>query len=175
MAELTAKQRMAIPRQSMPEQEALERRANFFEVAQGLTPEMALQEAERCLQCKNEPCVRGCPVEVPIPQFIMALREGDMREAVRVLKSKNNLPAICGRVCPQESQCEALCTLGKRARAGGHWPAGALRGRLGIGAGRDPARKARTDGQARGGDRLWPGGPDLRGRPGQGGTPGRDL
>jgi glutamate synthase (NADPH/NADH) small chain len=114
MSELTAKQRMAIPRQSMPEQEALERRANFFEVAQGLTPGMALQEAERCLQCKNEPCVRGCPVEVPIPQFIMALREGDMREAVRVLKSKNNLPAICGRVCPQESQCEALCTLGKR-------------------------------------------------------------
>jgi glutamate synthase (NADPH/NADH) small chain len=105
---------MEIPRQPMPEQIAVERRANFFEVAQGLTPEMALQEAERCLQCKNEPCVRGCPVEVPIPQFIMALREGDMREAVRVLKSKNNLPAICGRVCPQESQCEAVCTLGKR-------------------------------------------------------------
>ena len=99
MTELTAKQRMAIPRQPMPEQDAEERAANFFEVAQGLTPEMALQEAERCLQCKNEPCVRGCPVEVPIPQFIMALREGDMREAVRVLKSKNNLPAICGRVC----------------------------------------------------------------------------
>jgi glutamate synthase (NADPH/NADH) small chain len=114
MTELTAKQRMAIPRQSMPEQEALERRANFFEVAQGLTAEMAHEEAERCLQCKNEPCVRGCPVEVPIPQFIMALREGDMREAVRVLKSKNNLPAICGRVCPQESQCEELCTLGRR-------------------------------------------------------------
>jgi len=114
MAELTAKQRMEIPRQPMPQQEALERRANFFEVAQGLTPEMAQREAERCLQCKNEPCVRGCPVEVPIPQFIMALREGDMREAVRVLKSKNNLPAICGRVCPQESQCEELCTLGRR-------------------------------------------------------------
>jgi glutamate synthase (NADPH/NADH) small chain len=114
MAELTAKQRMAIPRQPMPEQEAAERRANFFEVAQGLTPEMAQQEAERCLQCKNEPCVEGCPVEVPIPQFIMALREGDMREAVRVLKSKNNLPAICGRVCPQESQCEVRCTLGRR-------------------------------------------------------------
>ena len=114
MADLNPKQRMAIPRQPMPEQEALERRANFFEVAQGLTPEMALQEAERCLQCKNEPCVAGCPVEVPIPQFIMALREGDMREAVRVLKSKNNLPAICGRVCPQETQCEILCTVGKR-------------------------------------------------------------
>ena len=114
MAELTARQRMEIPRQPMPEQEAQERRANFFEVAQGLTPEMALQEAERCLQCKNEPCVSGCPVEVPIPQFVMALREGDMREAVRVLKSKNNLPAVCGRVCPQETQCEQVCTLGRK-------------------------------------------------------------
>lgn len=114
MAELTAKQRMAILRQPMPQQDALDRRANFFEVAQGLTLEMAQQEAERCLQCKNEPCVAGCPVEVPIPQFIMALREGDLPEAVRALKSKNNLPAICGRVCPQETQCEILCTVGKR-------------------------------------------------------------
>jgi len=114
MAELTAKQRMAIPRQPMPEQDALERRANFLEVAQGLTPEMAMQEAERCLQCKNEPCVQGCPVEVPIAEFVMALRSGDVREAARIIKSKNNLPAICGRVCPQESQCEARCTLGKR-------------------------------------------------------------
>ena len=114
MAELTAKQRMAISRQPMPQQDALDRRANFFEVAQGLTPEMAQQEAERCLQCKNEPCVAGCPVEVLIPQFIMALREGNMPEAVRALKSKNNLPAICGRVCPQETQCEIVCTVGKR-------------------------------------------------------------
>jgi glutamate synthase (NADPH/NADH) small chain len=114
MAELSAKQRMAIPRQSMPQQDALERRTNFFEVAQGLTPETAQREAERCLQCKNEPCVAGCPVEVPIPQFIMAMREGDMREAVRVLKSKNNLPAVCGRVCPQETQCEIRCTVGRR-------------------------------------------------------------
>ena len=114
MADLTAKQRMSIPRQPMPEQDALERRANFLEVATGLTPEMALQEAERCLQCKNIPCVEGCPVEVPIGEFILALRSGDVREAARVIKSKNNLPAICGRVCPQESQCEARCTLGKR-------------------------------------------------------------
>jgi glutamate synthase (NADPH/NADH) small chain len=114
MVELTAKQRMAIPRQPMPEQDALERRANFLEVAQGLTTEMAMQEAERCLQCKNEPCVQGCPVEVPISEFIMALRSGDVREAARIIKSKNNLPAICGRVCPQESQCESRCTLGKR-------------------------------------------------------------
>jgi glutamate synthase (NADPH/NADH) small chain len=114
MADLKPKDRMAIPRQPMPEQEALERRANFFEVALGLTAEMAQREAERCLQCKNEPCVEGCPVEVPIPQFILALRDGDVREAARILKSKNNLPAVCGRVCPQESQCEVRCTLGKR-------------------------------------------------------------
>ncbi len=114
MADLKPKERMQIPRQPMPEQAAEVRRANFSEVAQGLTPEMAVLEAERCLQCKNEPCVKGCPVQVPIPQFILALREGDMREAVRVLKSKNNLPAICGRVCPQETQCEMLCTVGKR-------------------------------------------------------------
>ena len=114
MADLKPKERMAIPRQPMPQQDALERRANFFEVAQGLTSKMAVLEAERCLQCKNEPCVEGCPVEVPIPQFIMALRQGDMREAVRILKSKNNLPAICGRVCPQETQCEVVCTMGKK-------------------------------------------------------------
>jgi glutamate synthase (NADPH/NADH) small chain len=98
----------------MPEQEAVERRANFFEVALGLSSETALQEAERCLQCKKAPCVDGCPVEVPIPEFILALRGGDVREAARVLKSKNNLPAICGRVCPQETQCEIKCTLSKK-------------------------------------------------------------
>jgi len=114
MADLTPKERMAIPRQPMPQQDAQDRRANFFEVAQGFTAEMAQQEAERCLQCKNEPCVAGCPVEVPIPQFIMALREGDPAKAARILKSKNNLPAVCGRVCPQETQCEIRCTLGKK-------------------------------------------------------------
>ncbi|MBL7199980.1 MAG: NADPH-dependent glutamate synthase [Anaerolineae bacterium] len=116
MSDLKPKERMAIPRQPMPEQPAGERRANFSEVALGLTPEMAQQEAERCIQCKNSPCVQGCPVEVPIPEFIMALRDGDMRESARILKSKNNLPAICGRVCPQETQCEVLCTLGKRTK-----------------------------------------------------------
>ena len=108
------KERMAIPRQPMPEQDPHKRRANFDEVALGLTPEMALQEAERCLQCRNAPCVEGCPVQVPIPEFILALREGDVREAARIIKTKNNLPAICGRVCPQETQCELVCTLGKR-------------------------------------------------------------
>jgi len=114
MADLKPRERMAIPRQSMPEQDPQERRANFFEVALGLTAEMAQKEAERCLQCKNAPCVEGCPVEVPIPEFILALRGGDVREAARILKSRNNLPAICGRVCPQETQCEIRCTVGKR-------------------------------------------------------------
>jgi glutamate synthase (NADPH/NADH) small chain len=114
MADLKPKDRMKIPRQAMPHQEAAERRANFDEVATGLTLELAMMEANRCLQCAKSPCVAGCPVEVMIPEFILALREGDMPKAARALKAKNNLPAICGRVCPQESQCETLCLLGKR-------------------------------------------------------------
>jgi glutamate synthase (NADPH/NADH) small chain len=114
MADLKPKDRMKIPRQKMPEQSAEQRARNFDEVALGLTLELAMMEAERCLQCKNSPCVEGCPVEVMIPQFISALRSGDLPEAARVLKQKNNLPAICGRVCPQESQCEARCLVGKR-------------------------------------------------------------
>jgi glutamate synthase (NADPH/NADH) small chain len=114
MAELKPKDRMKIPRQSMPLQEPEDRRTNFDEVALGLTLELAMMEAERCLQCKNSPCVDGCPVEVMIPQFILALRDGDLPRAARILKDKNNLPAICGRVCPQETQCETKCLLGKR-------------------------------------------------------------
>jgi glutamate synthase (NADPH/NADH) small chain len=114
MADLKPKDRIKIPRQAMPHQEAGVRRANFNEVATGLTLELAMMEAERCLQCKNSPCIDGCPVEVLIPQFIRALREGDLPQAARVLKEKNNLPAICGRVCPQETQCEVRCLLGKK-------------------------------------------------------------
>ena len=114
MADLKPKDRMKIPRQPMPHQPAEVRRTNFNEVATGLTYELAMTEAERCLQCKNSPCVEGCPVEVMIPQFILALREGDLPQAAHILKSKNNLPAICGRVCPQETQCEARCIVGKR-------------------------------------------------------------
>jgi glutamate synthase (NADPH/NADH) small chain len=76
--------------------------------------ELAILEADRCLNCQTQPCVSGCPVETTIPQFISALRNGDMPSAARILKDKNNLPAICGRVCPQESQCEALCVRGKK-------------------------------------------------------------
>ena len=114
MADLKPKDRMKIPRQGMPHQEPLKRRTNFDEVATGLTLELAMMEADRCLQCKKSPCVAGCPVEVMIPEFIHALREGDLPKAARILKDKNNLPAICGRVCPQESQCEAVCLLGKK-------------------------------------------------------------
>lgn len=112
----TAKERMAIPRQDMPRQKPEVRRRNFNEVALGYTEELALTEAERCLQCKTPSCISGCPVEVDIPEFILKLREGDMEGAVRSLKSKNNLPAICGRVCPQETQCEEVCVLAKKGQ-----------------------------------------------------------
>lgn len=114
MTELKPKDRMKIPRQKMPHQSPAERRTNFDEVATGLTLELAMMEAERCLQCKKSPCIAGCPVEVMIPQVVRALREGDLPTAARILKDKNNLPAICGRVCPQETQCEAVCLLGKK-------------------------------------------------------------
>ncbi len=91
-----------------------ERVNNFKEVPYGYNKEEALQEAERCLQCKHSPCIDGCPVQVPIPQFIKALQEDGVEEANRIIKSKNNLPAICGRVCPQESQCENVCVMGNK-------------------------------------------------------------
>jgi len=104
----------SIPRQEMPRQLPDVRRTNFDEVARGMTLETARLEAQRCLQCKKFPCVSGCPVEVRIPEFVLALSEGDLPEAARMLKDKNNLPAICGRVCPQETQCEEVCLLGKK-------------------------------------------------------------
>ncbi len=113
MAEVTGKKTKA-PRQEMPTQDAEARTHNFDEVALGYTMEMALSEARRCLQCKKPQCIEGCPVEVAIPQFIGALAQEDLNGAVRALKSKNNLPAICGRVCPQETQCEVKCVLGKK-------------------------------------------------------------
>jgi glutamate synthase (NADPH/NADH) small chain len=104
----------AIPRQPMPHQDGNIRRKNFEEVALGYSEETALREAQRCLQCKKPLCREGCPVSVLIPQFIKALREGNMPGAVEAMKLKNNLPAICGRVCPQENQCEGKCLLGKK-------------------------------------------------------------
>jgi glutamate synthase (NADPH/NADH) small chain len=117
MPELTNRERMAIPRHEMPAQAPDVRGANFDEVALGYTWELAQQEAERCLQCAKPRCVDGCPVGVQIPQFIKALRAGDMAAAVKAMQEKNNLPAICGRVCPQETQCEANCVLAKKGQA----------------------------------------------------------
>jgi glutamate synthase (NADPH/NADH) small chain len=107
-------ERMKLPRQSMPTQSAEARSHNYNEVALGYPEESALLESLRCLQCKRPKCVQGCPVEVDIPAFIERLKEGDMPGAARALKADNNLPAICGRVCPQETQCEAVCVLSKK-------------------------------------------------------------
>ena len=99
-------------RNSMPEQPAEIRKHNFQEVATGYTKEMAVDEAQRCLNCPKPMCVTGCPVNVYIPKFIHAVSEGNFAEAIAILKQKNSLPAVCGRVCPQESQCESKCILG---------------------------------------------------------------
>ena len=103
-----------IPRQAMPEQPAAVRARNFDEVPLGLTPEAAILEARRCLQCKKPACVEGCPVGVDIPGFIERVREGDFTGAIQTIWGRNSLPAVCGRVCPQELQCEGNCILGKK-------------------------------------------------------------
>lgn len=108
-----AKRKIIKEKTPMPELAPQERIGSFEEVALGYTEEMALQEAARCIQCKNHACVAGCPVQVPIPEFIALMSERKYEEALQVIKSKNVLPGICGRVCPQESQCEAFCTMGK--------------------------------------------------------------
>ncbi len=99
---------------AMPTEDPNVRRRTFGEVALGYTREMALQEAARCIECKNTPCIAGCPVEIDIPAFILQVAAGDFEGAYRTLSAKNVLPAICGRVCPQEDQCEKGCTLGVR-------------------------------------------------------------
>jgi glutamate synthase (NADPH) small chain len=101
-------------RHAMPAQDPDVRAHNFNEVTLGYDLETAVEEALRCIQCRRPLCIEGCPVQVRIPEFIKALREGDMWQAVEYLKDHNSLPAICGRVCPQESQCEAVCVLGRR-------------------------------------------------------------
>lgn len=103
-------------REEMPRQAPEIRRRNFDEVALGYSEEQAVREAKRCLQCKKKPCTTGCPVEIDIPAFIALIAEGKFDEAVREIKKTNALPAICGRVCPQEEQCEAVCVLAKRGQ-----------------------------------------------------------
>ena len=103
---------MSLTKVAMPEQEPNVRNKNFSEVALGYTKEMAMEEAARCLNCKHKPCMNGCPVNVPIPGFIEKVAEGDFDAAYEIITSENALPAICGRVCPQENQCEGQCVRG---------------------------------------------------------------
>ena len=111
--ELKAKDRMAIPLQEMPAQDPHERRNNMNEVALGYTEDQVRLEAKRCLQCKSKPCIKGCPVAIDIPRFIEKAEEGDFGGALGVIRESSLLPSICGRVCPQEVQCQAYCTVGK--------------------------------------------------------------
>ena len=116
---LSPKERMKIPRQKMPEQEPQKRAHNFEEVPLGFEKEVAMTEAARCLECHKPKCIGGCPVEIDIPKFVAQVAEGDFRSAAKTLKEANSLPAICGRVCPQEEQCENNCVLTKRGESVG--------------------------------------------------------
>lgn len=113
--QLDKKERMKIPRQPMPAQDPLDRIRNFSEVALGLTEELALAEADRCLECKKPKCVDGCPVGIDIPAFVAAIQQADFERALAIIKKDNTLPAICGRVCPQEDQCEQVCVIANKA------------------------------------------------------------
>ncbi len=117
MNEISKKDRMKIPRQPMPEQDPALRRSNFKEVNLGFTEELAKMEALRCLQCPKPVCIEGCPVGVKINEFIKLVSEGDFLAASAKIKEDNMLPAICGRVCPQEEQCEAKCVVGKKGES----------------------------------------------------------
>ena len=114
---LTPAQRMKIARQKMREQPPQERIKNFNEVPFGLDDEQAVREAKRCLECKNPVCIEGCPVEVNIPRFLKQIAERDFDGAIETIKVTNLLPAVCGRVCPQETQCELKCVLGKKGHS----------------------------------------------------------
>ncbi|MCX6553912.1 MAG: dihydropyrimidine dehydrogenase, partial [Candidatus Aminicenantes bacterium] len=110
---LSAKERSNLPRVKMPEKAPLERILGFLEVNTGLNEEMAVQEAKRCLDCSTPSCISGCPVSINIPGFIKLIEKRDFLAAAKKLKETNALPAVCGRVCPQETQCEATCVYQK--------------------------------------------------------------
>ena len=114
---ITTKERFAIPRQEMPAQNPDVRNKNFKEVNLGYTQEQAQTEALRCIQCKDPSCVKGCPVNIKIDQFVKLIADGEFLEAARKIKEDNVLPAICGRVCPQEDQCEKMCILTKKHKS----------------------------------------------------------
>ena len=110
---------MSMTKNPIPEQEPLVRNKNFDEVALGYTEEIAIDEAKRCLNCRQHPCVSGCPVNVRIPEFIAKVAEGEFEEAYKIITSTNSLPAVCGRVCPQEHQCEGKCVRGVKGESVG--------------------------------------------------------
>ena len=114
-----AKANMSLTRNAMPVQDALVRAHNFDEVALGYTEEQAIDEANRCLSCKNMPCVDGCPVKIHIPEFISKIKEGDFEGAYQIITKSSSLPAVCGRVCPQETQCESKCVRGIKGESVG--------------------------------------------------------
>ena len=114
-----AKANMSLKRNEMPTQDALVRAHNFNEVALGYTEEQAIDEANRCLNCKNMPCVAGCPVKIHIPEFITKIKEGDFEGAYQIITKSSSLPAVCGRVCPQETQCESKCVRGIKGESVG--------------------------------------------------------
>jgi glutamate synthase (NADPH/NADH) small chain len=116
IGKVVKKARLKIPRVVMPAQDPKERVHNFNEVPHGLTEEQAIVEAQRCLDCKKPPCIAGCPVEIDIPGFIDLICHGKFVEAARKIKETNSLPAVCGRVCPQEEQCEIVCVTGKKGK-----------------------------------------------------------
>ena len=109
---MATKPNMSLKKNPMPHQDPLVRARNFHEVATGYTEEMAIDEALRCLSCKHMPCVSGCPVNIHIPEFIERIKEGDFEGAYQIIAKSSTLPAVCGRVCPQETQCEQLCVRG---------------------------------------------------------------
>ena len=114
-----AKANMSLTRNEMPVQDAKVRAHNFDEVALGYTEEQAIDEANRCLNCKNMPCVTGCPVKIHIPEFISKIKEGDFEGAYQIITKSSSLPAVCGRVCPQETQCESKCVRGIKGESVG--------------------------------------------------------
>ena len=110
---------MSLKKNEMPSQEPNVRNKNFLEVALGYTEEVAIDEAQRCLNCKHKPCVEGCPVHINIPAFIKEVANGNFDGAYDIISESSSLPAVCGRVCPQESQCEQKCVRGIKGEAVG--------------------------------------------------------